>query len=165
VVIPAVDFVVASSTGPQLIPPGASANFTITVTSVNGAFTNPVTLSATNLPIGATYTFSPATVTPGTAGANSQLTIVVPRQTAAAPRRNPSPITLALLLLPLAFARRLRMKSARLLVFAFLLTSLSVLTGCGVGGYFSQIQQTYVITVTGTSGSLVRSTTVTLTVQ
>jgi hypothetical protein len=41
-----------------------------------------------------------------------------------------------------------------LLVIAVMLTSLGVLTGCGSGGYFSQPQQTYTITVTGTSGSL-----------
>jgi hypothetical protein len=123
-------------------------------------------MSATNLPPGATYTFSPASVTPGTASANSQLTIVVPRQTAEAPRRNRSPIVLAFLLFPLAFVRRLRVKPARLLlVFAFLLTSLGVLTGCGVGGYFNQPERTYIITVTGTSGSLTHATTVMLTVQ
>jgi hypothetical protein len=73
------DFAVASSTGPRLIPLGASANFTIAVTSVDGAFTDPVTLSASNLPAGATYTFSPASVAPGTAGATSQLTVIVPQ--------------------------------------------------------------------------------------
>jgi hypothetical protein len=57
-------------------------------------------------------------------------------------------------------------KPARLLlVFALLLTSLGVLTGCGVGGYFNQPEKTYIITVTGTSGSLTHTTTVTLTVQ
>ena len=50
----------------------------------------------------------------------------------------------------------------------WLLVSLATLgsaLGCGVGGYFSQPQQTYTITVTGTSGSVAHSTTVTLTVE
>jgi hypothetical protein len=45
------------------------------------------------------------------------------------------------------------------------LASFGVMTGCGTGGYFSLQQRTYIITVTGTSGNLVRSTTVTLTVE
>jgi len=40
------------------------------------------------------------------------------------------------------------------------------LTGCGVGeGIFAQPQQSYTVTVTGTSGTLSHSATVTLTVQ
>jgi hypothetical protein len=38
------------------------------------------------------------------------------------------------------------------------------LGGCG-GGYFGPTPQTYTVTVTGTSGSLQESTTVSLTVQ
>ena len=38
------------------------------------------------------------------------------------------------------------------------------LSGCG-GGYFGPPPQTYTITVTGTSGSLAESTTISLTVQ
>ena len=45
------------------------------------------------------------------------------------------------------------------------LVSFGAVSGCEEGGYFSQTEQTYTITVTGTSGNLVRSTTVTLTVE
>ena len=45
------------------------------------------------------------------------------------------------------------------------LTSIGVVTGCGAGGYFSEPEKTYVITVTGTSGSVVHTTTATLTVE
>jgi hypothetical protein len=73
---------------------------------------------------------------------------------------------LAAQLLPLAALRRTRGRPPRLLLWLVLtLTSFGVMTGCGAGGYFNQPQQTYTITVTGTSGTLVRSTTVTLTVQ
>ena len=76
------------------------------------------------------------------------------------------PAALALLLLPLAFLKRHRGSPPRLLLVALLaLVSFFAISGCGQGGYFSQTEQTYTITVTGTSGSLVRSTTVTLTVE
>ncbi len=167
VVAAAADFTVAASTGRQLIPPGASANFTIVISSMNGPFTNPVTMSASNLPPGATYTFNPATVTPGAAGANTTFTVSVPPQSSMASRgRRLGPAAFALLLLPIACLKRYRRRPQRLLVWMLVgLASLGAVSGCGEGGYFSQTEQTYTITVTGTSGTLVRSTTVTLTVE
>jgi Bacterial Ig-like domain (group 3) len=160
------DFSMTSSTGSQLIPPGASATYTITVSSVNSAFTNPITMSASNLPPGASYTFNPTVVTPGAAGANTTLTVSVPQQSAALHTGRLMPAALALLLLPFAWLRRSRGSPYRLLLWMLLaLGSLGAVSGCGTGGYFSQPQQTYTITVTGTSGTLVHSTTVTLTVE
>ena len=160
------DFAIKNNTSPQLIPPGASATYNITITSVNGIFTNVVTLTATNLPPNATYTYTPPTVTPGSAGATSNFTVSVPAQSAALHRSSRTPLILAVLLLPFAVFRRARGKPHRLLL--WLLVTLTVFgsaIGCGVGGYFSLPQQTYVITVTGTSGTLVHSTTATLTVE
>ncbi len=148
-----------------MIPPGASANYNIVVTSVTAPFTNPVTLTATGLPAGASYSFTPATVTPGAAGATSSLKITVPKQAASRSIRSTGTLALALLLLPLASMRGLRLKSARLLVFALMMTSLAVLAGCGAGGFFNQPEQTYTIVVSGSSESLTRTSTVTLTVQ
>ena len=166
VVLSSADFTVSSSSGRQLIPPGASATFAIVVGSMNGSFTNPVTMSATSLPPGASYTFSPAAVTPGASGSNTNFVVSVPKQSAAA-RSSPSGSTvLALLLIPLTFTRRYRRRPYRFLVWSVIaLSSFHVLTGCGAGGYFSQPEQTYSITVTGTSGSIVHSTTVSLTVE
>jgi hypothetical protein len=68
--------------------------------------------------------------------------------------------------LPLTALRRTRGRPPRLLLWLLIgLTSIGVISGCGVGGYFSLPQQTYVITVTGTSGDLTHSTTATLTVE
>ncbi len=166
-IVAAPDFTVASSTGRQLIPPGASANFTIAVSSMNAPFTNPVTMSATNLPPGATYTFTPAAVTPGAAGANSTFTVSVPPQSNMASRsRRLGPVAFALLLLPFAWLKRHRRNPQRLLLWILVaLVSFGAVSGCGEGGYFSQTEQTYTITVTGTSGSVVHTTTVTLTVE
>ena len=167
VVAPVADFTVASSPGRQLVPPGESANFTIVVSSMNGLFTNSITMSASNLPQGATYTFSPAAVTPGAARVNTTFTVSIPKQSSMASNgRRLEPAALALLLLPFAYLKRYRSRPQRLMVWILLgLTSLGVVSGCGEGGYFSQTEQTYTITVTGTSGNLVHSTTVTLTVE
>jgi YVTN family beta-propeller protein len=167
VVLSPADFAVSATPALQIIPPGASTNYGISVTSVTAPFTNPVTLAATGLPTGATYSFFPAAVTPGTAGATSSLTVTVPKQAAAASQmRAIAPITLATLLLPWMWVKRKTSGPPRLLVWLLLsLATLGSVMGCGVGGYFSQPQQTYTITVTGTSGSLMHSTTVTLTVE
>ena len=166
VVISAADFTVASSTGRQLIPPGASANFAIVVSSMNEAFTNSVTMSATNLPPGATYTFNPAAVTPGTAGASTTFTVSVPSQSSMASRRRVGAVAYALLLLPFAWLKRHRRGRQRLLFLMLVaLVFFGAVSGCGDGGYFSQTEQTYTMTVTGTSGNVVHSTTVTLTVE
>ena len=163
VITVAADFAVTNKTGPQLIPPGASASYNISITSLNAPFTNVVTLTATNLPPGATYTYTPPTVTPGNTGASSTLAISTPKQSASVVR--PKGTLLALgLLLPFATLRRGRGKPRRLLLWLIALAVLGTSVGCG-GGYFSQPQQTYTITVTATSGGLVHSTTVTLTVQ
>ncbi|HWW23083.1 MAG TPA: Ig-like domain repeat protein [Edaphobacter sp.] len=160
------DFALANKTPPQIIPPGAAASFTIAVTSVNAAFTNAVTLTVSGLPPGASYTFTPASVTPGATGASSTLIISVPKQSVALRRHSQAPLVLALLLVPFAALRRQRGGPARLALWLLLaLSSFGAVTGCGGGGYYNQPQRTYVITVTGASGDLVRNTTATLTVE
>jgi hypothetical protein len=77
-----------------------------------------------------------------------------------------TPLALAMLLVPLALLRKAQRRPPRLLLWLLVaLASFTTMTGCGTGGYFSQQQRTYTITVTGTSGSLARSTTVTLIVE
>lgn len=48
---------------------------TITVSAIGGNFSNPVALSCAGLPSGASCSFSPSSVVPGSAGATSRLTI------------------------------------------------------------------------------------------
>jgi sugar lactone lactonase YvrE len=164
-------YVVTSPVPTQSIQPGALAQFNVLVNPVGGSFNNVVTLSATGLPPGATVSFLPPTVTPGTAGATSVMSIQTSSGLAhlAAPapiRQNRTPLFALVAGIPLlGLAGSLRRGRWLLLaLIALSLLPMMALAGCG-GGYFGPPPQTYTITVTGSSGSLTTSTTVSLTVQ
>ena len=78
-------------------------------------------------------------------------------------------IVLALLLLPLGINRNLRkrLNGRMLLLFLLLAGTTAAMSGCGGSSNSPSMQtaQTYTLTVTATSGTLVHSPTVTLTVQ
>lgn len=161
------------------VVPGSSATFTGTLQSLIGPFSYPITLSLTGLPPGATATFTPPSVSLGSSGsATATLTV----QTAAtASNHYPAifgggGVSVALLLLPFSFSRKLRKRAGRMkflmsLVLLLGLGGLTALTGCGSGsGLLGQQQQTYTInlvgTATGANGyTLQHTTSVTLTVQ
>jgi len=173
--------VTANAPASATIEPGTSATYSITVSPVSPATTFPaaITLSAANLPTGATVTFSPAGIASGAGSTNVTMTVTVPITTLARnerPGRAPAPkwpaMAVALLLLPLAgrlrragraFSRMLSL----LLLAAAGMTAAAALNGCGgvASGYFGQSPATSSITVTGTSGSLNHSASVSLTVE
>jgi uncharacterized repeat protein (TIGR01451 family) len=180
------DFSVTSPTGPQTVPAGQSANFTINTAPVGGAFPTNVTFTASGLPAASAATFNPASVAPGS---STTMTITTTArglaQTTRRPFRPNGPmrplwifaflLTLALTSLTLAkFARRTTNRSLRRLTpigaFALLLVSAGYLSGCAggfpnVGSNTGTPAGTYPITVTGTSGTVQHTTTVTLIVQ
>ncbi len=163
-------FTVSSPTAPQTVQPGGTAQFAITVTPQNGTFANPVTLSASGLPTGAVATFSPASVTPGSSSANSTLSIQTASTTAAASaKRGPAwpfaTSALALIGLCLVPGRRCRRWIAMAVLLLASLGAFTALTACGGGFGLTTPSQSYTITVTGTSGTDVQTTTVQLTVQ
>jgi sugar lactone lactonase YvrE len=171
--IAAPDFSVNALPAAQTVSAGSTATYNITVASINGDFDSGVTLSASGLPAGATATFAPATVLPGTEPAMSMMTI----QTGTAMARTDPPnarsgwrwmpvVTMAFCIPLLWWRRRDRVRLLTTgLLSALLCVGSALLSGCG-GGYYAQSPaQTYTITVTGTSGSIQHSTTVTLTVQ
>jgi hypothetical protein len=165
---PLPSFTISSSGGAQTVQPGGTATYTITVTPQNGAFTNAVALSATGLPPGATPAFTPPSITPGSASATSTLSIQTAATTASArpssawPLAAPALAIIGLLFLP--GKRRRRWITLGVLLSASL-CAFTALTACGGGFALTQQSQTYTVTVTGTSGSDVQSTTVQLTVQ
>ncbi len=170
---PPTDFSIGASNSPQTVARGTNVQYPITLTPLGGAFSSVITLSTSGLPTGATASFSPATVTPGGNPGNSTLTVTTSNiASLSAPHFGSSRsggqgavIALALLLLPWIKAKRMRQSRARLLSAAVLLVGTIGLWGCGSGGFAAHSQQTYILTVTGTSGSTQHATTVTLTVK
>jgi hypothetical protein len=167
---PVPSFTVVSPTPPQTVQPGGAANYTINVNPVNGSYTGTVTLSASGLPVGATAGFSPNPVTPGSAGAPSTMTIQTAAQTASA-KSSVWPLAApALSLIGLFFVpgkRRRRWLTLGVLLFTSL-GALTALSACGGGFQLPGSTSTpHTITVNGanSSGAIVSSTTVQLTVQ
>jgi len=162
-------------TAPQTpfdVPEGGSVEITVTVPPLGGTFDGVVTLVATGLPRGATATFNPPTVTPGAEGEQTMMTIqLAPVNAQGLPPTTGAPVWpvagIGSLLLALTFVRRRLPRLAMALVFVSLISAATLtLAGCN-GGFpgLSTPKGQYVVTVTGTSGSLHPSTTVTVVVQ
>lgn len=162
----AADFAIAATPAVQTVAVGGTANYTVNITP-SGGFNSAVALTATGLPPGATVTFTPASITPGTNAASSAMSIQTSSlQTVSANvawRFATPAFALLLFSLPL---RRLRRWRGMLCV---LIGSITVLGASGCGGGFGlstppKSATTYTVTITGTSGPLTHSTTVQITV-
>lgn len=73
------NFSLSATPGTVTVNPGGSATYTVSAAALSG-FTGTVTLSAAGLPTGATASFNPASITPGT---NSTLTVTTTSSTPA----------------------------------------------------------------------------------
>jgi hypothetical protein len=165
------EFTIAAAPSSATVTGGGSAQFHLTLGTSGGPYNNAITLAASGLPSGATASFSPATVTPGSGSAGSDLTI----QTTGANAANRSPKLLwpmgspVLALFLFAIPRRLRKQWSRRASLALLalasLGAAAVVTGCGGGFALPHTSVTSSVTVTATSGTDVHTTTVLLTVN
>jgi hypothetical protein len=176
------DFQVTSGGVPgssQTIQPGGTATYTLPFQPEGGStFPDAVSFHASGLPVGAVATFSQQTVPAGSGATNVTLTVQLPAQTARMKLNGErgkrlAGMALACALLP--FMRRARQRSRRLSLLCIAWTvvlggaSFGGLLGCG-GGSGSKSDtnpavQTYIVTVTATSGQLSHSTLLTLTVD
>nr|HEV7954572.1 hypothetical protein [Candidatus Acidoferrales bacterium] len=177
------DFSVTPTPTTQTVAAGSPTTYTINTATVGGAFANTVTFTASGFPTGAGATFSPTSVAPGS---STTMTVTTTARGLAETMRTPfNPggpnrplwliaVVLALALTSLGFAKLGRRSVRRLIpigAFALLLISAGYLSGCAgsgfpkVGSNLGTPAGTYTITVTGTSGTDVHTTTVTLVVQ
>jgi trimeric autotransporter adhesin len=161
------DFTVSATPASQTVLPGGSTTYNVTVASTGGTFTNTVALTVNGLPAGATGTFSNPSLTPGSSGGTSTLTVQTGTNTQTA--RNSAwplaaPVLAAVGLFFVPGKRRRRWIALGALLLASLGT-LTALSGCGGGFKFIPPPQTYTLSITGTSGDDTHSTTVQLTVE
>lgn len=151
-------FTLSSSLPSLTVKAGQTATTTISVAPSNG-FNAPVSFACSGLPVGASCSFSPSTVTPTSGTATTTLTVTA-SASAANLRRGIGPAfpaALAAMLCCLGFRRRQHLIHLLALVVCF--GGLGLLSGCGggvAGGSGSQggSQSTpSTVTVTGTFGS------------
>ena len=169
------DFSLAvSGSASQMVNSGSVATYHMIVNPLYGTYPGQVSFAASGLPSGASIAFSPSTI----AANGGQQTVTLTIQTAAFAKEVPpsigrklAPFTaLALFLIPLLGAGRLRKQGRRLSRLACLLLLIvcslagAMMTGCG-GAAFHQIEQNYTIMVTSTSGNVQHSAPITLGVQ
>jgi hypothetical protein len=179
---PSADFSLSALPQQVSLSAGRSAQVTVSVTGTGG-FDGAVALSCSGLPSGASCTFGPATVN---AGATSTLTIATTGTTSSKrPQRGPV-FALWLPLFGLVFAgAKIRRGKKVVLLLTLAVLSLVLLQACGgdgsstggntIGGSAGGANNggnsgatspgEYQVMVTGTSGSLQRTTLITLTVQ
>src|SRR5580692_4429539 len=182
------DFSIAASPSTLTIAAGQPAAFTVTLGGLNG-FSSAVALTCSGQPLGSTCNFSPASVSPASGGtATSTMTITTsssPYNPAVRMAKNPTTgIFAALLRVPILglFGLLVAGKRNRQLLrgrkwFHYMTGSLALLIaagflltagGCGYNANSASNgtqRGTTTVMITGTSGNLTHSATVTLTVQ
>ena len=166
----AADFSVSSSPTSLTVTSAQPATATISVMPVNG-FNSTVSMTCTGLPAGASCIFTLPSVKAAGAPASTTLTVsMTGTTTTLVMNRNSSPLfpgsALAVALCCISWKKRRRLQMLLLLVIS--VTGLTLLNGCGGATFASNASHATVvspITVTGTSGGLQHSATITVTMK
>jgi hypothetical protein len=133
-------FAISAAPASMTVTRGQSASYTVSVVAQNGAFNNPVALSCSGLPQGASCTFNPTSVTPGATSGMSTMTIATTATTAQAIMPGSLGLSaFATVMFPLGFifVGNRNKKTRTLLLAGFtvlLLVGVMSLVGCGGGG-------------------------------
>jgi hypothetical protein len=141
---------------------------TLTVNSVGG-FNSTISFACSGLPVGASCSFSPATLTPsGNVPVSTQLMVGLSKQVAAVHSSSnpllPGGTTLAVALCLFGFRKRRNLQL--LLLLAVSVIGLGLFTGCNSSNFSPTSQPaTSTVTVTATAGSLRNTATFTLMTQ
>ena len=144
---------------------GGEALANVTVTPMN-TFEAPVTFACSGLPTGVTCTFTPAVVTPNGAVPVTTVLALTSGGTTAALERSPRPFLPATLAFAACLIGWKRRRSLKMLTTVFAATlCFGLLSGCSGTTNSSPTATTATVTVTATSGALVQSGTLTLTVN
>jgi hypothetical protein len=153
-------FQLSATPASQSVTAGSAVSYTIGVAPQGGAFTSPISFTATGLPAGATATFSPTTVTPGSSTVSSTLTVQTLTSLASLRDLGGSSTRPLLAVAGLIFLVTRKRRQLRLFAVALLvsLAGLTSLTGCGS----STRTATYNITITATGGTQTQTANVTL---
>lgn len=160
------DFTLSPSVQSATVPVGGSTNLMLSVAPANG-FTGVVTFSC-QAPAGISCTFNPSSVTPSGAAATTTMTVSAAAGGPYGPKLAASWLAfsgfgfLALLTRP---NRRKRLGSMLLAALAVGIISSTLLASVGCGGGSSAQRGTTSLAVTATSGAIMHTTMITLTVQ
>jgi hypothetical protein len=175
------DFILASSSGSDTIKAGSAASYDLMVSPVGGSFANAVALSCSGLPAQTSCSLSPNVVTPGGSTVTSMLSITTTASVAEVPpirKSRSAPVyavwvqlqSIGLLGIMFAMPKRLSKKARALVLLSLVSGALVFMIGCGGTGivptpHAGTTPGTYAITVTGTSGHMQHSLSLTLVVD
>jgi hypothetical protein len=162
------------------IEPGSSANSQLTVTSVGG-YNQLISLACSGAPALSSCTVTPSSITPSATTTTVALTLTTTGKAMAGPLRNPSTfppaalrlfglvaslVTLMLMAVGFLAPGLRRLRPIGLTLAAGLLLSAIGLVACGSSTKGSSTPAgNYTLTITATSGTLMRSATVQVTVE